>query len=160
MFKRIAVMAVAMVSCAHAQIPSIPAKGVLPDMVAAQMPRGQAHPASVWKIAEKTRYRELLAKGTFDVLVVPFQVQFYGFGRSTRSLMTAQLALAVAADGARRVPDPYLVARALGDGERRVHPEEVFRLADELRVKTIVWGYVGHSNFGKLFLSLQRQDRM
>src|ERR1700675_2576262 len=105
----------------------------------------QAFPlaASAWRSVEEAYYEGLLSKGRFDLLVVPFQVQDYAVDRTTRSLMTAELALAVGA-AKKKVPDPYLVARALGDGDRRLNSDQIYRLADKLQVTRIVWGYVGH----------------
>jgi tetratricopeptide (TPR) repeat protein len=71
--------------------------------------------------------------------------------------MTAELALAIGAAG-KKVPDPYLVARALGDGERRFAEADVFRLTGRLGVTRIVWGYAGHLRNNKLRLTIQFQD--
>jgi len=145
-------------------VPSVPRSGVdasIPGDLVRQsgMPRGYAMPRSTWKEAEKAAYEELLAQGTFDVLVVPFQVQSYALDRTTRSLMTAELAQVQSESGGARVPDPYLVARALGDGERHFDPQDVYRFAARLGVHRIVWGFVGHDRQGKLLVALQRQSR-
>lgn len=108
------------------------------------VPRAYPRPPSAWRSAEKAFYAEVLAGGKFEVLVVPFQVQDRAFSRDLRSLMTAQLAGAMAAAGAKSMPDPYLVARALGDGERGYDLMEVFRLANKLGAKRIVAAYAGH----------------
>jgi hypothetical protein len=121
------------------------------------IPRNYPRPASAWRSGEKNFYENLLAKGRFDVLIVPFQVQDFAVDRSTRSLMTAELALAIGAAG-KKVPDPYLVARALGDGERRFAEADVFRLTGRLGVTRIVWGYAGHLRNNKLRLTIQFQD--
>jgi len=126
-----------------------------PDL--AQIPRGYPRPASAWRSNEKAAYGDLLAKGRFDVLVVPFQVQDYALDRITRSLMTAELALAIGAVQ-RKVPDPHLVARALGDGERRFDLNEVYRLAERLGVTRVVLGYVGHRRNNMMRLTIQYQD--
>ncbi len=120
----------------------------------------KAYPRSVsdWKSTEKKVYQKLLAAEKFDVLVVPFQVQEYALDRATRSLMTAQLALAIAA-GQKRTPNPYLVARALGDGDRRLDPKEVYAFADKIGVKKIIWGYVGHDRSHTMAVSIQSQER-
>jgi hypothetical protein len=124
-------------------------------------PAKYARPSSSWQAGEKAFYEEMLAKGQFDILIVPFQVQAGGLDRATRSLMTAQLALAVSSITGASVPDPYLVARALGDGERRFSPAEVNRFADRLGVRRIIWGYVGHyERRGKMRLTIQEQDRL
>ena len=127
--------------------PTIPVRGITPDVVLFNLPR----PPSVWKSTNKSIYAQLLAQGEFDVLVVPCQVEHYALSRSTRSLITARLAAAVAATGRYRVPDPHLVARALGDGERRIHPEEVYALAHKLGVRRIVRTLAGGIDFSLLF---------
>ena len=109
-----------------------------------QVPKAYPRPPSAWRTAEKAFYEEVLAKGRFEVLVVPFQVQDHAFSREIRSLMTAQLVAAMAAAGSPAIPDPYLVARALGDGEREFDLMQVFKFANKLGAKRIVLGYVGH----------------
>src|SRR5207247_1451571 len=83
--------------------------------------------------------------------------------RDIRSLMTAQLAMAIAEAGGVSVPDPYLVARALGDGERRLELGEIFQLANAIGAKRIVVGYVGHhhgrDNKGTVRLTLHSYER-
>src|SRR5258706_3128901 len=83
------------------------------------VPKTYPRPRSAWRVAEKAFYESLLSKGRFDVLVVPFQVQDYAFARDIRSLMTAQLAMAIAEASGAAVAHPHLLARPLGDGERR-----------------------------------------
>jgi hypothetical protein len=75
-----------------------------------QIPQAYPRPVSIWRSTEKAFYEQLLSRGSFDVLVVPFQVQNFAVDRASRSLMAAQLALAIAASEKARVPDPYLVA--------------------------------------------------
>ena len=129
-----------------------------PDALQALLPSGYPRPLSVWQSNEKSFYEKLLSKGRFDVLIVPFQSQGWAFDRATRSLMTAQLALAIGMNDNVRVADPYLVARALGDGNRRLRTEDVYALAVKLGVKRIVWGYVGHSDGNKLWLTVQHHE--
>ncbi len=87
----------------------------------ARLPQAYQRPISAWRAAEKQRYEAMLAERRFDTLVVPFQVQDHAFARDIRSLMTAQLALAMAASPGAKVSiaDPHVVTRAFGDGERR-----------------------------------------
>lgn len=131
------------------------------DYAAEIFPRNVPKPVSAWRSSEKAFYEELLAKGSFDVLVVPFQVQAYAIDRTSRSFMTAQLSAEIARGGNAKVPDPYLVARALGDGERRLPLEAIYRLADRLTVKRIVFGFVGYAAESdmSLRLTVQYQDR-
>jgi hypothetical protein len=128
------------------------------DAMDRAVPKGYPRPVSMWRSNEKAIYRRMLSKGRFDWLVVPFQVQRWGLDRATRSLMTAQLALAIGAAKNARVPDPYLVARALGDGERRLDFQEVYKLANMLGVKHIVWGYVGYNADLTMRLTIQYRE--
>ena len=107
------------------------------------MPSEYRPATSAWESAEKARYRSLFPAKSFDVLVVPFQVDEFALDRSTRSLMSAQLALEVRASGT-RVPDPYPVLRALGENRRQFDKDEVYELAYHLGVKRVIWAYSGH----------------
>jgi hypothetical protein len=129
-----------------------------PDKDMDRVPKAYPRPVSAWRSAEKAFYERLLAKGRFDVLVAPFQVQEHAIARDMRSLMTARLAMAVAAAGKSRVPDPYLVGRALGE-ERRLDLMEVFRLANQLQVKRLIVGYVGHNGKNEMRLTLHYYDK-
>jgi tetratricopeptide (TPR) repeat protein len=135
-----------------------PHSRALPDVLQALLPSTYPRPLSVWQSNEKSFYEKLLSKSRFDVLIVPFQSQGRAFDRATRSLMTAQLALAIGMSDKVRVADPYLVARALGDGNRRLLVEDVYALARKLGVKRVVWGYVGHSDGNKLWLTVQHHE--
>jgi tetratricopeptide (TPR) repeat protein len=127
-----------------------------PDyMVPPTDPLGRPWPPSAWRDNEKLFYADLLAKGRFDVLVVPFQVQVYELGRATRSLMTAQLAMAIQESAPVKVADPYLVWRALGEGNRRFEVREVYALAKRLGVKRVVLGYVGRETDAQAALLIQ-----
>ena len=130
------------------------------DKDMARVPQTLPRVASSWRTAEKAFYERILAKGHFDTLVVPFQVQDHAFARDLRSLMTADLAMAMveASGGKLSVPDPYLVARALGDGERRVELEQVFRVANALKVSRVVVGYVGHEK-GRMRVTLHQYEK-
>jgi tetratricopeptide (TPR) repeat protein len=122
------------------------------------IPSAYPRPVSAWQTAEKGFYERMLAKGRFDTLVVPFQVQDHAFARDIRSLMTAELALSIGAAG-KAVPDPYLVGRALGDGKRRFDLVEVFRMANALEVRRVIVGYVGHNDKNEMRLTLHYYDR-
>ena len=151
-------------SATHAQEPHsnppLPQKKFpMPDGGMEAFPKPYPRPASQWQSLEKARYQKLLAAGQFDVIVVPFQIQDRAYSRSINALMTAQLALALSQSGKLRVPDQYLVSRALGDGQRRVDPEGAYRLAAATGAKRIVWGYVGHGGNRRVTLTLQWQDK-
>src|SRR5258708_15284709 len=99
---------------------------------------------SPWDSAERARYQSLFPAKSFDVLIVPYQVSGYALDRSTRSLMFAQLVLAVR-DAGVRVPDPYPVLRPLGENRRQYSPDEVYEFAHRLGVKRVIWTYCGHN---------------
>ena len=130
-----------------------------PDKGMEGFPEKYPRPVSQWQESEKARYQKLLAAGKFDVIVVPFQVQNDGFHRSINSLMAARMAGAIGKSGKVRVADPYLTARALGEGQRRLDPEEVYRLANLTGAKRIIWGYAGHGGGSGLSLFIQWQDK-
>ncbi len=112
---------------------------------------------SDWKEGEMNRFGALLDRAEVDVLVVPCQVQASGIERANRSLMTALLAQALSSSVT--VADPYLVSRALGDGERRFERAKVIQLAYQLRAKRILWCYAGHKYDNRLHLYFQLQER-
>lgn len=138
--------------------PKVGVDGRIPGDIAEQVgiPKSYARPLSDWKEAEKLRYRKLLSHGRFDTLVVPVQVRAFALSRGTRSLMTAELAAVFPAG---RTPDPYLVERALGEGDRYIDPAEVYQLAGQIGARQVIWGFAGHDRHGKLSLSFQRQTR-
>jgi hypothetical protein len=119
-----------------------------------------ARPApSSWKTRQADFYMEGFAGTRADVLVVPFQVENLAVGAPARSLMTALFVKALAEATQLELPDPYLVARALGDGHRAIEKQRVYRLADQLGATVVLWGYVGHGPDGSLRFSLTYWDR-
>ncbi|MGZ8161031.1 MAG: tetratricopeptide repeat protein [Methylobacter sp.] len=124
-----------------------------------ELPKAYPRPVSDWKATEKSMYQQLLSTGKFDTLIVPFQVQEFALDRPTRSIMAAELALVISAAQQVHVPDPYLVARALGDGDRNLDLNEVYSFADKIGAKKIIWGYVGHNRANQMSLSVQSQER-
>ena len=85
-------------------------------------------------------------------------MQWYGLDRIERSLMTAELAYAIGDASDYTVADPFLVARALGEGMRRVDATGVDHLARTLGAKWIITGYVGHDLHHAFTLTLQVKD--
>lgn len=118
---------------------------------------GWTLPPSAWIEAEKRRYAMALTDFDADVLVVPAQVQGNGIERSNRSLMTAALAEALPKN--LRIAPPELVARALGDGHRRIQRGEVLALAEMMGAQKIIWTYVGHRSDQQLHLYFEVLDR-
>lgn len=122
------------------------------------VPGNYKRPVSDWQAGEKAFYEKILLAGKFDVVVFPLQVQQWGFDAATRSLMTAELAAAVAQTGKQKVADPYLVARAVGDGQRQFSVGDFHRIATAVGAKRIVWGYAGHNSQGKMVVTVMVQD--
>ncbi len=116
-------------------------------------------PDSIWFQQEQKHFSDFLAGEKFDILVVPFQVQHLGFDRIGRSLMAAELSYEIARLTKMRIPDPYLVARAMGDGERRYSLDETLKFADRLGVHKVVRGFVGHDRKGRMKLTIQIHNR-
>lgn len=115
-------------------------------------------PASAWLETERELYKKVLAQVKVDVLVVPFQVQGYGLDRIERSLMTADLTYAIGAAGKTTVADPFLVARALGEGARRIDVGAVDSLANQLGARHIILAFVGHDKHHAFTLTLQIRE--
>jgi hypothetical protein len=122
-------------------------------------------PASEWQANERKLYSDLLKGRSYEVLVVPFQVDGYALDRPTRSLMTAELTLAIGRATSLPMADPYVVQRALGDGERRLNDYAVGQLAQQLAQKLaakrvrVIWAFVGHDRKGVMTLTTRVQDR-
>lgn len=121
------------------------------------MPHGYPKPSSEWQANEKKRYSELLKGRTFDVLVVPVQVEGRAFDRPTRSLMTAELTLAIRRATSLPLADPYVVQRALGDGARRLDEQSVALLAQQLGAKRVIWAFAGHDSQGSMSMTVRVQ---
>ena len=116
-------------------------------------------PVSPWRQEESQLFADALRARPADILVIPFEVQDRGFDRIERSLMTNEFAAALYRQSRRHVVNPYLVARALGDGQRRFQWLDVLHLADALKARMLIRGYVGHDGHGHLTLTLTVQQR-
>jgi hypothetical protein len=115
---------------------------------------------SPWADSEKARYRALLKQGTiYDVLVVPFQVQGYAIDRPGRSLMTRYLIDRIERTTGSRVPSHALVSKALGESMRTYSDSVINSLANDLNVKVLIKGYVGHHHDEKMKVTLLVQVR-
>lgn len=120
-------------------------------------------PPSEWYAGQAERYRDALTREAHDLLVVPFQVQGFGIDAAGRSLMTALLVERLRETGL-RVPDPEIVAFALGENRRRFGdtPEgrqELRALAARVGAPRILSGYVGHLRDGALRITLHGDER-
>jgi hypothetical protein len=106
-----------------------------------------------WAAAERALFREVVATGKYDVLVAPVQSDGYALDRISRSLITAQVVAALRERGF-RVPNPYTVQRAFGEG-RRALGDEVLELGKPLGVDRIVAVAASHDRDGKLHISVK-----
>ncbi len=116
-------------------------------------------PESEWIAKEKALYRNILKQGSYDVMVVPLQVKVYAFDRANRALITRRLAARIERETGLRVADPTLVARALGERSRTYTETEVYRLANEIKVKYLVRMYAGHNLDERLMLTVFLHER-
>src|ERR1700689_577018 len=124
------------------------------------VPRAYPRPASEWIASEKRFYEKILLGGHYDVLVAPLQINgFGGFDRATRSLMSAELTAAIAKAQSGKVPDAYLIAKVVGEGQRQFPQEELFRLAKAVGARRIIWGAVGNDPRGLMTVMISSQFR-
>jgi hypothetical protein len=124
------------------------------DPVTVPKPVVDKPPASPWLEKRTRRYFSLFKDTHCDVLVVPVQVEGGGFDRPNREIMTAELALALAANG-KCVSDPYLVDLALGEGLRRRSADDILALARTIKASRIVTVYAGHYTAGQMRVTMQ-----
>ena len=136
------------------QLPARDYLDVIRDcFTATGLPFKFGRPESLWLAADQAAFKSALAKQKVDVLVAPFQVQGYGLERTERALMSADLAYQLG-DSA-RVADPFLVARALGEGARRYQRNDIIRLAVDVGARTAVIGYVGHDRAHHMTVTIE-----
>ncbi len=136
------------------QLPARDYLDVIKDcFIATRLPYKFDRPESLWLATEQAAFKSALAKQKVDVLVAPFQVQGYGLERTERALMSADLAYQLG--GSVRVADPFLVARALGEGARRYERNDIIRLAHALGARTALIGYVGHDRAHHMTVTIE-----
>lgn len=111
-------------------------------------------PRSPWLEARSKRFAAMLQSAPCATLLLPLQVEYKGFDRPTREIMSAQLARAVASDGD-CTTDPYLVDLALGEGDRQRSAEAVSTLASALRANRVISSYAGHDGAGRMRITLE-----
>ena len=145
---------------AQAELSKVEQKESFTDWAAVQlMPQAYPRPPSAWLVGEKEFYRRLLEHTHADILVAPMQINVWGFDRATRTAMSAELAVAVESAHLGVVLDPFLAAKALGDGQREYTRAELYALADAVGAKRIVFGAAGHDYKGKMSIMLLSQLR-
>jgi tetratricopeptide (TPR) repeat protein len=121
------------------------------------VPRAYPRPQSEWSANEKQFYEKVLTGSRYDVLVAPLQVNGLSFDRATRSVMTAELVTAIAQSQPGRVPDAYLISKAMGEGQREYPRQELYRIANSVGAKRIIWGAVGHDSTGRMSVTILSQ---
>src|SRR5690349_6424675 len=109
-------------------------------------------PPSPWLESQRAAYATALKKQRVDILVAPFQDQGFGIERAQRAVMSADLAYHLAE---RRVADPFLTARALGEGARRYARQDIVNLARDVGAQTVVVGYVGHDGQHRMTVTVE-----
>ena len=114
---------------------------------------------SPWKQEQSRLFTDVLSADPVDVLVVPFEVQDRGFDRIERALMSADFASAISQRLHLRVANSFLAARALGEGQRRYQDLDVRHLANVVKARILIRGYVGHDGHGRMALTLTVQQR-
>lgn len=87
---------------------------------------------SAWLEREKALFHEVLSAHRYDTIVLPVQADDPSFDRVARSLMTRYLTMRTEERTGASLPDPTLLARALGLRERRLDADDAFRLASKL----------------------------
>ena len=112
-------------------------------------------PKSRWIESQRGLYTQLLSQARADILVAPVQVEGAAFDASERLLMTARLARYLEQSSGRRVADPFLVDRALGEGARRTDSGDIERLAVRLGATRIVLTFAGHDRAGRMNVSVR-----
>jgi hypothetical protein len=124
------------------------------------IPTGYSRPISRWTVNEKQFYEKILDASNYDVLVAPLQVDGpAAFDRASRSLMTAELAAAIANTHLGTVSDTFLMEKVLGEGQRQFPEEELYRVANFVGAKRIIWGAAGHDQKGKMTVTILSQLR-
>lgn len=121
------------------------------------VPQAYPRPRSEWSANEKQFYEKILTGRRYDVLVAPLQVNGLSFDRATRSAMTAELVTAIAQSQPGRVPDAYLITKVMGEGQREYPRQELYRIANSVGAKRIIWGAVGHDPTGKMSVTILSQ---
>lgn len=87
-------------------------------------------PVSAYANALRRRFETVLNQAQAEVLLAPCTIgPGFGLDRVERLLISAEFAQEFARLSALKVVDPYLVARALGEGRRRISMPEIAALA-------------------------------
>jgi len=133
--------------------------GVFQDDSGNSIPGAYPRPQSDWIANQQHFYERLLAGHHYEILVVPLQVDGMGFDRATRLLMTTELTTAIAQATARSVPDPYTIDKIFGEGRRAIDISEIYRIANLVGARRIIWGAAGHDQQHTMHVKVLSQTR-
>lgn len=132
---------------------------ILMSLPAAAQGDTAGQPRSEWIEATKALYAELLPGSAQDVLLVPFQVRGNAVDQPARALMTRYLDDRLRRTTDLRIPPVTAISRALGESARTFDDREILRIADALKVKYIVRGYVGHDLDESMDVEIEIRER-
>src|ERR1700722_4715631 len=113
---------------------------------------------SAWLDTDRRIHEKMLEQRPVQTLVIPAQVQAFATDRISRSLWTAALTYALAEHGV-TVADPYLVMRALGEGQRTIPLSQSDELAKKLRATRIIETFLGHDQHQHLTVLVRVYDK-
>ena len=116
-------------------------------------------PKSAWLDHEKKLFSDLVQSAAAEVLLVPCQVTQRAFDRVERLLVTLRVNQLLT-DGGLKTIDPFLVARALGEGQRTIADDDVKEFAAAVGAKRVLRCYLGRDprSQGKFHFVLACQE--
>lgn len=98
---------------------------------------------SKWEETNREPFLKTFGQKKYDVLVVPFQTQHYGLDRIGRELISRHLIDSIEQSSQLKVAPFDLVRRYLGVYKQYTSIDDVQKLADELGVRYVIWGFAG-----------------
>ena len=113
---------------------------------------------SAWLDTDRRIHEKMLEQRPVQTLVIPAQVQAFATDRISRSLWTADLTYSLAEHGV-TVADPYLVMRALGEGQRTIPLFKSDELAKKLRATRLIETFLGHDQHQHLTVLVRVYDK-
>ena len=113
---------------------------------------------SEWYAYERDLFTDLLLNHRCDILIVPAQVQQFAIDKIGRDLITFALTDYLEKVSTDCFFDPVLVEKLLGENLRTFDREAVYELANKLKVKKLIWLFVGHKKRLKLDLTVVVQQ--
>ncbi len=114
---------------------------------------------SEWTEKEKQVYRNLLRQNSYEVLILPFEIRGFAIDQIGRATMARYLAAQVQRRSTVLFPSITLVGGALGKKARTYEDQEVYQLANDLKVKLLIRGHVEHDQNEKMNVTLIAQVR-